>query len=211
MMFNQFICGMQPELAHFVSLQYPKSITQAVSLAETTELAEKASRRLANKINMQKGPNQSNRGRGFWGSGTSRGRGQGGGRNMGNSGGRGHGTSGRRGGRGGSSSFDPLACYRCGVHGHLAHDCPSSGTQWQTLGSSSSAPTRGSSFKSWHLAPKQGRGRGRQVRFGAMGIFYDDKGNEYPIDDYGQLYVPLRLEQIAVEEAEEEKDKNIKN
>ena len=43
MMLNQFIWGLQPELARSVSLQYPKSIAQAVSLAETTELAVKAS------------------------------------------------------------------------------------------------------------------------------------------------------------------------
>ena len=120
MMLNQFIWGLQSELARFVSLQYPKSIAQAVSLVETTELAVKASRRLAEKAssnsNTQKGPNQSNRGRGLWRGGTGRGRGQGGGRNMGNSGGGGHGTGG---GRGGSSNFDPLACYQCGVHGHL--------------------------------------------------------------------------------------------
>ena len=41
MMLNQFIWGLQPELARSISLQYPKSITQAVSLAETTELAVK--------------------------------------------------------------------------------------------------------------------------------------------------------------------------
>ena len=38
MMLNQFIWGLQPELARSVSLQYPKSITQVVPLAETTEL-----------------------------------------------------------------------------------------------------------------------------------------------------------------------------
>ena len=43
MMLNQFIWGLQPELARSISLQYPKSIAQAVSLAETTELAVKAS------------------------------------------------------------------------------------------------------------------------------------------------------------------------
>ena len=32
---------------------------------------------------------------------------------------------GRRGGRGVNANFDPLACYQCGVRGHLAHDCPS--------------------------------------------------------------------------------------
>ena len=48
----------------------------------------------------------------------------------------------------------PLACYRCRVRGHLARDCPSSGTQSQPLGSSSSGPTRGTSFKSVHTGPK---------------------------------------------------------
>ena len=42
MMLNQFIWGLQPELAHSVSLQYPKSIAHAVSLAEMTELAVKS-------------------------------------------------------------------------------------------------------------------------------------------------------------------------
>ena len=47
MLLNQFVWGLQPELARSVSLHYPKSIAQAVSLAETTELAVKASRRPA--------------------------------------------------------------------------------------------------------------------------------------------------------------------
>ena len=80
MMLNQFIWGLQLELARSVSLHYPKSITQAVSLAETTELAVKASRRPATKTgsigNGQKGPSTSNRGRGYWRGGTRRGQGQ---------------------------------------------------------------------------------------------------------------------------------------
>ena len=87
---------------------------QAVSLAETTELAVKASKRPVVKgISQNKGPNQSNRGRGFWRGGMGRGRGQGGGK-TGNSGGWGRGSSGGRGGKSGSSSFDPLACYSVG-------------------------------------------------------------------------------------------------
>ena len=74
MLLNQFVWGLQPELARSVSLHYPKSIAQAVSLAETTELAVKASRRPAVKGTSQnKGPNQSNRGRGFWRGGMGRG------------------------------------------------------------------------------------------------------------------------------------------
>ena len=71
MMLNQFIRGLQPELARSVSLQYPKNIAQAVSLAETTELAVKASRRPVGKssssgTNSNKGPMNQNRGRGSW-------------------------------------------------------------------------------------------------------------------------------------------------
>ena len=66
MLLNQFVWGLQPELARSVSLHYPKSIAQAVSLVETTELAVKASRRRTVKgVSQNKGPNQSNRGRGF--------------------------------------------------------------------------------------------------------------------------------------------------
>ena len=45
LMLNQFIWGLQPDLARSVSLHYPRTISKAVSLADTTELAVKASRR----------------------------------------------------------------------------------------------------------------------------------------------------------------------
>ena len=66
---NQFIWGLQLELARSVSLHYPKSIAQAISLAETTELAVKPSRRPGWKSsatggNQAKAQGQSNRGRG---------------------------------------------------------------------------------------------------------------------------------------------------
>ena len=62
-MLNQFVWGLQPELARSVSLHYPKSIAQAVSLAETTELAIKASRRLVAKGGQSGGaPSTQNRG-----------------------------------------------------------------------------------------------------------------------------------------------------
>ena len=41
---------------------------------------------------------------------------------------------------------------------------------------------------------------------------YDEAGNEYPMDDAGQLYVPLGFEQaIADEMFEEENTKETKN
>ena len=94
MLLNQFVWGLQPELARSVSQHYPKSIAQAVSLAETTELAVKASRRpTVSGTNQKKGPTQTNQGKGFWRGGRGRGRGQSGGR-MGNSSGRGRGSGG---------------------------------------------------------------------------------------------------------------------
>ena len=59
----------------------------------------------------------------------------------------------------------------------------------------------------------RGRGRGnRQVRFSGLSVLYDDEGNQYPVDDAGQLYVPLELGQTAVGgENEVETEKEIKN
>ena len=81
MLLNQFVWGLQPELACSVSLHYPKSIAQATSLAKTTKLVVKTSRRPTVKgVSQNKGPNQSNRGRGIWRGGMGRGGGQGRGR-----------------------------------------------------------------------------------------------------------------------------------
>ena len=48
----------------------------------------------------------------------------------------------------------------------------------------------------WTYTPDR-RGRGRQVRFGAFNVLYDEDGNSYPVDDAGQLYIPLELAQDA--------------
>ena len=210
-MLNQFVWGLQPDLARSVSLHYPRTIAKAVSLAETTELAVKASRRPNWKSNTSgntaKGPSQQNRGRGQWRG--ARGGNRGGFRG-GNSMGSARGNTRGRGGRGsrGSVNFDPLACYRCGVRGHLARDCPQ---PTQSQGSNNAGPSRGTFSQSGQKGPR-GRGRGRRVRFGGLNILYDEDGTAYPVDDAGQLYVPLDCghdtDDVLIEA---EKDKETKN
>ena len=35
------------------------------------------------------------------------------------------------------------------------------------------------------------------MRFGGLNVLYDDDGNTYPVDDAGQLYVPLKFAQAT--------------
>ena len=94
------------------------------------------------------------------------------------------------------------------MRGHLARDCPQAA---QSQGSGNAVPSRGGSSKSGHKGPR-GRGRGRSVRFGGLNVLYDEAGNEYPVDNAGQLYVPLGYEFTETDEKlEEEKSKEIKN
>ena len=178
------------------------------------ELAVKASRRPNWKGstvgNQTKGPNQSNWGRGQWrGRGGVRG-GFRGGSSVGSAISA-RGSSGGRRGRGGrsySASFDPLACYRCGMCGHLARDYPQAGAA--PSGSGNAGPSQRKFSQSGKKGPR-GRGRGRSVRFGGLNVLYDEVGNEYPVDDAGQLYLPLGFEPSETEDMiEEEKPKEIK-
>ena len=96
-----------------------------------------------------------------------------------------------------------------GVRGHLARDYPQAGATSQ--GSGNADPSQRKFSQSRQKGPK-GRGRGRSVRFGGLNVLYDEAGNEYPVDDAGQLYVPLGLEPAVTEGVnEEEKSNEIKN
>ena len=69
MMLKQFVCGLQAELARSISMHYPKSIAQSVSLAQTIELAVKSSKRPMDKNisgGSSRGPTHTNRGQGQW-------------------------------------------------------------------------------------------------------------------------------------------------
>ena len=80
------------------------------------------------------------------------------------------GRGGRARGSSGSVNFDPLACYRYGVHGHMARDCPQAA---QSQGSGNAVPSRGGFSKSGQKGPQRGRGQGRQVHFSALHVLYD--------------------------------------
>ena len=49
------------------------------------------------------------------------------------------------------------------------------------------------------------------MRFSALNVLYDDEGNAYPVNDAGQLYVPLESAQTVDGSAEEEIQNEIKN
>ena len=50
------------------------------------------------------------------------------------------------------------------------------------------------------------------MRFGALNVLYDADRNSYPVDDAGQLYIPLEYALDAGDgKAEEEKSTEIKN
>ena len=44
-----------------------------------------------------------------------------------------------------------------------------------------------------------------------MNVLYDSEGYEYPVDDYGQIYVPLEVEPADAIVIEEEIVKETKN
>ena len=72
--------------------------------------------------------------------------------------------------------------------------------------------THGTSSKSGRTSPGRSRGRGRHVRFAGFNVLYDSEGQEYPVDDHGQIYVPLESENAGGEEnVEDEKENTTKN
>ena len=44
-----------------------------------------------------------------------------------------------------------------------------------------------------------------------MNVLFDEDGNEYPVDNAGQLYVPLDYGQTVAKEAQVETEKSTKN
>ena len=49
------------------------------------------------------------------------------------------------------------------------------------------------------------------MRFSALNVLYDDEGNAYPVDNAGQLYVPLESAHSVDESAKAETQNERKN
>ena len=207
---NMYIWGLQPHLAEAVALKYPTTIAQAAGHAEEIELAKKASQRpnLGNQGACPTGnfrgqggshvvPRTFAQGRRRGNAGTSQ---RGGGRDVG--GRRGGGWSrGRQGGFVTSTSRSGTQCYNCGQYGHYASQCPRNAS---TSGTSSIAPSvnQRSTFTQ-NRGNRNGRGgnrRGggnRRTQFSGLSVVYDAEGNEYPIDEDGNIVLDFIEEEEA--------------
>ena len=197
---RMYIWGLQPHLAKAVALKYPTSIAQAAGHAEEIELAIRASQR----PNLgQKGARSTVTYSARGGSqASSRPFGQGRGRgNVGSTQQGGRGNGGRRGGgwnrgrRGGQQTVTQartgIQCFNCGQYGHYASQCPrgastsgSSNTAQSVNQRSNVAQARGS--RGGFRGNRRGAGN-RRTRFSGLNVVYDAEGNEYPIDENGNL------------------------
>ena len=198
---RMYVWGLQPHLGKAVALKYPTSIAQAAGHAEEIELAIRASQRPnLNQQGARATVSYSARG----GSSAAprpflQGRGRG---NVGpvQRGGRGNG--GRRGGgwirgrQGGQQSATQAKsgtqCFNCGQYGHYASQCPkgtstsgSSNTAQSVNQRSNIAQVRGQQ-RGGFRGNRRG-GSGRRARFSGMNVIYDTEGNEYPVDENGNL------------------------
>ena len=100
-------------------------------------------------------------------------------------------------------SADPLACYVCGVHGHLARDCPQ-GTSASRGGSTSSSVNQSRFVQRGTSSNRSG---GRRTPFSGLNVVYDAEDQEYPVDDNGVIYIPAD-EQTGAKAEEQPQQEN---
>ena len=206
---RMYVWGLQPHLAKAIALKYPTTIAQATGHAEEIELAIKASQRPnlgqsgahATVSYSARGGSQAaprpfvqGRGRGKMSFGQQGGRGNGGRR----------GGGWNRGRRGGQSTIQQtragIQCFNCGQYGHYASQCPKGAS---TSGSSSTAQSVNQRSNVAQAHGGQGRGgnrRGggnRRTRFSGLNVVYDEEGNEYPIDEDGNIVLEFIEEEDA--------------
>ena len=205
---NMYIWGLQPHLAQAIALKYPTTIAQAAGHAEQIELALKTSQRpnfgnlgahatgnFSGRGGSQAGPRAFAQGRGRGNVGVS----QRGGRCIG--GRRGGGWNrGRRGGTTAMQTKSGTQCFNCGQYGHYASQCPKVVSTSGSSGTAQSVNQR-NNFGQTHGGQRQGgnrRGGGnRRTRFSGLNVVYDAEGNEYPIDENGNIVLEFVEEEDA--------------
>ena len=121
------------------------------------------------------------------------------------------GNGGRRGGgwnrgrRGGQSTTQQartgIQCFNCGQYGHYASQCPRGAS---TSGSSSTAQSVNQRSNFAQVRGNRGGNRGnrrggsnRRTRFSGLNVVYDAEGNEYPIEEDGNLVLEFIEEEDA--------------
>ena len=206
---RMFVWGLQPHLGKAVALKYPTSIAQAAGHAEEIELAIKASQRpnlhqpgarATVSYNARGGSSvvprsfAQGRGRGNAGPMQRGGRGQGGRHrgswNRGRQSGQQHVTQAKTG----------TQCFNCGQYGHYASQCPRAAS---TSGSNTTAQSVNQRSNNAQVRGQRGgrfrgnRRGGRGARFSGMNVIYDTEGNEYPVDENGNIVLEIAEEYDA--------------
>ena len=132
----------------------------------------------------------------------------------------GRGVGGRRGGgwnrgrQGGASSATQAKsgtqCYNCGQYGHYASQCPKGAS---TSGSSNTAQSVNQRSNAAQVRGSRGgfrgnRRGGRRTRFSGIDVLYDAEGNEYPVDENGNLTLEFAVEDDADASHQNQKQEN---
>ena len=206
---NMYMWGLQPHLAEAVALKYPTTIAQAAGHAEEIELAKKASHRpnlgaqgarptgqFSGRGGSQSAPQTFTQGRGRGNVGIyQRGRQVQGGRRGGRW------NRGRQGGSTTTQARTGTQCFNCGQYGHYASQCPrvastsgSSGTAQSVNQRTNFAQNRGN--RNGRGGNRRGGGN-RRTRFSGLTVVYDAEGNEYPVDEDGNLTLDFFDEEDA--------------
>ena len=219
---RMYVRGLQPHLAKAVAVKYPTTIAQAAGHAEEIELEIRASQRpnlgqqgaRATASYSARGGSQTaprpfpqGRGRGNMSLGQQGRRGNGGRRSGGWN----------RGRQGGQSTMQQartgIQCFYCGQYGHCASQCPRGAS---TSGSSSTAQSVNQRSNFAQVRGNRGGNRGnrrgggnKRTRFSGLNVVYDTEGNEYPVDEDGNLTLDFIDEENAA--ASQQNQQNSEN
>ena len=99
---------------------------------------------------------------------------------------------GRQGGQNATQAKSGTQCFSCGQYGHYASQCPKGAS---TSGSSNTAQSVNQRSNNAQVRGQRGgrfrgnRRGGRSARFSGLDVIYDVEGNEYTVDENGNLVI----------------------